>query len=149
MTKNMQGIAVFAGIGIVGLAFAVWSGDVKLPDWSSRNPQKMCSSRAVEETLRKLWVDTLSAVSFTSVLGLPDTNTKAPKSEITFISEPIAVQYDRELQRVICQRQLTTNNSLMSLTMKSVGKTAITTNYSVQPGASGGYIVSILNAPED
>ena len=150
MTKNMQGIAVFTGVGIVGLAFALWSGDLDLSGWSSTSPQRMCSSRGVEDTLRKLWVDTLSGASFTSVLGIPDDKkNQGPRSEITFVSEPMAVQYDRDIHRVICQRGFTTTNDLVNLTMLRTGKTELTTSYSVQPGSSGGYIVSILDAPQD
>ena len=94
----------------------------------------------------------------TSVLGIP--NAKLPneatalaptseKSEITFRSDPIAVQYDKDLQRVICQRQYTTTNGLVNMGMLVAGKRALTTTYSVQPGASGGYVVSILPAPTD
>jgi hypothetical protein len=146
--KNLGVIAIVMGLGTAG---AVLSGDVRLPSWLWRpSPQKMCSLNDVEATLRKLWVDMLSGTSFSSALGIPDSGASpAPKSEITFVSEPVAIQYDGELQRVICQRQLTTTNDLVNLSMLSVGKKAITTNYSVQPGPSGGYIVSILSAPRD
>jgi hypothetical protein len=146
--------AIIAGATIVGTGAPPTNLGTGAPP---TNPQAMCSSKEVEITLHKLWVDTLSGVSLTSVLGIPGPTPKeaqvlAPtpeKTEVSFVSDPIAVEYDKDLQRVTCQRQLTTNNGLMIMSMRVAGKNAITTNYSVQPGARGGYIVTILKAPSD
>jgi hypothetical protein len=159
MTRDQTVIGVLGTIVVVAGAIVLGTGDVGLPSFlSSMSPQKMCSSREVEDTLHKLWVDTLSGVSMTSVLGIPasslpnEAKALAPPSktsEITFRSDPIAIQYNKDLQRVICQRQYTTTNGLVNMGMLVSGKSALTTNYSVQPGPSGGYIVSILAAPQD
>jgi hypothetical protein len=72
---------------------------------------------------------------------------KAPPTEVRFVSEPVAVEFDPDLQRVTCVRQLTTNNQFMSLALVADGQNAVTTRYSVQPGTDGGYMVSILDNP--
>jgi hypothetical protein len=70
----------------------------------------------------------------------------SPPAEVRFISEPVAVEFDPNLRRVTCDRRLTTNNQLVNLTL-SDGGNGVTTRYTVQPGSSGGYIVSILDTP--
>lgn len=68
-------------------------------------------------------------------------------TEVNFVSESVAVEFDPNLKRVICERRLTTNNQLITLSLAANGQNAVAARYSVQPGTSGGYIVSILNAP--
>jgi hypothetical protein len=71
----------------------------------------------------------------------------APPTEVNFVSEPVAVEFDPNVKRVTCVRQLTTNNQIISFALAADGQNAVTTRYSVQPSTDGGYIVSILNAP--
>jgi hypothetical protein len=70
-----------------------------------------------------------------------------PPTEVNFVSEPVAVEFDPNVKRVTCVRQLTTNNQIISFALAADGQDAVTTRYSVQPATDGGYIVSILNAP--
>jgi hypothetical protein len=53
-------------------------------------------------------------------------------------SEPVAVEFDPNVKRVTCVRQLTTNNQIISFALAADGQNAVTTRYSVQPATDGG-----------
>lgn len=72
---------------------------------------------------------------------------KAPPTEVRFVSDPVAVEFDPNIERVTCTRQLITNNQFINLMAGADGQNGVTTRYSVQPGANGGYMVSILDNP--
>lgn len=72
---------------------------------------------------------------------------KAPPTEVRFVSEPVAVEFDPNIERVTCTRQLATNNQFINLILGADGENGVTTRYSVQPGTNGEYMVSILDNP--
>ncbi len=72
---------------------------------------------------------------------------KAPPTEVRFVSDPVAVEFDPNIERVTCTRQLITNNQFINLMAGADGQNGVTTRYSVQPGTNGGYMVSILDNP--
>lgn len=70
---------------------------------------------------------------------------KAPPTEVRFVSDPVALEFDPNIERVTCTRQLATNNQFINLILGADGENGVTTRYSVQPGTDGGYMVSILD----
>ena len=73
---------------------------------------------------------------------------RIPPSNITFVSDPLAVDFNPDIHRVTCDRDMTTTNGLVNLSLLAEGRRSFTTRYSVQSGSTfGTYIVSILESP--